>query len=90
MVIHEHEVVREATSFGQPVIEYAPQSQACGDFQRLADWLEDHPPHPGVEVEVLQSPRSRAATAVGHLPPIGTPRSPSAAAPTSSSERFVN
>lgn len=81
MVIHEHEVVREATSFGQPVIEYAPQSQVCGDFQRLADWLEDHPPHPGVEIEVLQSPRSRAATAVGHLPLVGTPGSPSAEAP---------
>jgi chromosome partitioning protein len=39
MVVNEDEVVREAASFGQPVIEYAPQSRAREDFEKLADWL---------------------------------------------------
>ncbi len=54
VVVHEDEVVREAASFGQPVVEYAPQSQARQDFEMLADWLEDHPPQPTVEVELLR------------------------------------
>jgi chromosome partitioning protein len=54
VVVHEDEVVREAASFGQPVIEYAPQSQARQDFDMLADWLEDHPPQPVVEVELMR------------------------------------
>jgi len=61
MVINEDEVVREAASFGQPVIEYAPQSQAREDFDKLADWLEDHPAQAEVRIEVMQGP--------GHLPP---------------------
>jgi chromosome partitioning protein len=45
LVIHEHDALREAASFGQPIIEYAPNSPACADFERLADWLiERRPP----------------------------------------------
>lgn len=40
--IHEHESLREAASFGQPIIEYAPNSPAHNDFEELADWLESH------------------------------------------------
>lgn len=54
VVVHEDEVVREATSFGQPVIEYAPHSRACTDLEQLADWLDEHPPQPGVQIEVMQ------------------------------------
>jgi chromosome partitioning protein len=53
VVIREHEVLREAASFGQPVLEYAPQSEACQDFEALADWLEEHHSRPGVQIEVL-------------------------------------
>ncbi len=56
VVVHEDEVVREATSFGQPVIEYAPESQACADLEKLADWLDDHPPKTDVEIEVVRTP----------------------------------
>jgi chromosome partitioning protein len=63
VVVHEDEVVREAASFGQPVIEYAPQSQARQDFDLLADWLEDHPPQPVVEVELLRDTAWRPAEA---------------------------
>lgn len=40
-VIHEHEALREAASYGQPVVEYAPDSAAERDFEDLADWLEE-------------------------------------------------
>jgi hypothetical protein len=46
-------VLREAASFGQPVLEYAPQSDACRDFEALADWLEEHHARPTVHIEVL-------------------------------------
>jgi len=38
-MIHEHDVLREAAGFGQPVTEYAPTSDARRDFDRLAEWL---------------------------------------------------
>jgi chromosome partitioning protein len=63
VVVHEDEVVREAASFGQPVIEYAPESQARRDFEALADWLEDHAPQPVVEVELLRDTAWRPAEA---------------------------
>lgn len=40
VVVHNHEVLREAASFGQAVTEYAPGSDAEVDFQVLAQWLE--------------------------------------------------
>jgi chromosome partitioning protein len=63
VVIHEHEVIREASSFGQPVIEYAPHSAAREDFEQLADWLEDHAPPPAVPVEVVAASHKQAAAA---------------------------
>lgn len=78
VVIHEDEVVREAASFGQPVIEYAPQSRAARDFGELADWLEDHAPPPLVQIEVAAAVRSPAdpgsQTAAPTSPEQGTPR----------------
>jgi chromosome partitioning protein len=53
VVIREHEVLREAASFGQPVLEYAPDSEACRDFEALADWLEEHHARPTSQIEVL-------------------------------------
>ncbi|MEE8154674.1 MAG: AAA family ATPase [Phycisphaerales bacterium] len=64
VVIGEHEVLREAVSFGQPVIEYAPQSSAAKEYEKLADWLEDHPPRRGVEIEVMMGRR------LGSNPPL--------------------
>jgi chromosome partitioning protein len=63
VVMHEDEIVREATSFGQPVIEYAPQSRARDDLEKLADWLEDHPPHTGVQIEVVGGIGDRSGSA---------------------------
>ncbi|MBC23076.1 MAG: hypothetical protein CMJ32_04065 [Phycisphaerae bacterium] len=44
VAIREHEVIREATSYGQPVLEYAPESGAMSDFNGLADWLLSNEP----------------------------------------------
>jgi chromosome partitioning protein len=52
VVIRADEAVKEAASFGQPVIEYAPDSPSRDDFERLAAWLEQHPPPRPVEIEV--------------------------------------
>ena len=43
LVIREHESLREAAGFGQPITEYAPGSEACRDFVLLVDWLEANP-----------------------------------------------
>ncbi len=40
VVVRNHEVLREAASFGQAVTEYAPGSDAETDFHVLAQWLE--------------------------------------------------
>lgn len=64
VVIREHEVLREAASFGQPVLEYAPDSEACRDFEALADWLEEHSTRPHAHIEVLPG-----AAAFGSAPP---------------------
>jgi chromosome partitioning protein len=52
-VIRDHETIREAASFGQPVIEFAKDSEADRDFEALVSWLEEiyTPPTPIVEVQ---------------------------------------
>ena len=77
VVIHEDEALREAASFGQPVLEYAPQSQAMRDFDQLADWLEEHAANPTVFIEVLTQQE------LLH-PGTGTPTGPGQTLPTSS------
>jgi chromosome partitioning protein len=51
-VIRDHETLREAASFGQPVCDFAPGSEAEQDFEDLVQWLEEiyTPPTPIVEV----------------------------------------
>lgn len=39
-VIRRDPKLKEAASFGQPVIEYAPTSQGARDYTALAEWLE--------------------------------------------------
>jgi chromosome partitioning protein len=41
-VIRDHAVLREAASFGQSVVEFAPGSPAHLDFRGLAAWLATH------------------------------------------------
>ncbi len=53
VVIREHEVLREAASYGEPVIDYAPSSEACKDYEALADWLEEHALQRSAQIEIL-------------------------------------
>lgn len=51
-IIHRDEKVREAATFGRPVVEYAPDSQAAHDYQALAAWLMGDPePQPEPEAQ---------------------------------------
>lgn len=43
VVIRDHAVLREAASFGQSVVEFAPGSPAHADFQALATWIQAQP-----------------------------------------------
>ncbi|MEX2218780.1 MAG: ParA family protein, partial [Phycisphaerales bacterium] len=38
-VIRRDVTLKEAASFGQPIIEYAPESAGAADYSALADWL---------------------------------------------------
>jgi hypothetical protein len=62
VVIHEHEELRAAASFGQPVIEYAPESTATSDYSALVDWLEEHATHSRPQIEVLTRDSVTSAT----------------------------
>jgi len=37
--VHRDEAVREALAMQQQLVDYAPHSQACDDFNQLATWL---------------------------------------------------
>jgi chromosome partitioning protein len=69
--IREHESLREAAGFGQPITEYAPGSSACEDFVRLVDWLLEHP---------VESTRNAAGATIALPTP---PAAPEPAEPTS-------
>lgn len=60
IVIRDHETLREAASFGQPVIEFSPGCDAEKDFVSLVDWLEEiyTPAAPLVEVQPVGSGRA--------------------------------
>jgi len=66
VVVREHEVLREAASFGQAVAEFAPQSAAHADFLALAEWLRAHPPAPRVINELSHGALAGTAISAGH------------------------
>ena len=60
-VIRDHETLREAASFGQPVINFAPDSEAERDFEALVAWLEEIYSPPAPIIEVASGTGGRAA-----------------------------
>ncbi len=60
-VIRDHETLREAVSFGQSVLDFAPGCEAEKDFEALVTWLEEKYSPPMPEVEVISATGGRAA-----------------------------
>ena len=62
--IRDHIEIREATAFGRAVIEHAPDSEASGDYQRLAAWIETEsaaviePPEAETDVPTIDEERT--------------------------------
>jgi hypothetical protein len=46
-VIRLDPLLKESASFGQPIVEYAPESAGAADYASLAAWLETVPATPG-------------------------------------------
>lgn len=42
VVIRRDTHLREAASFGQAIVDYAPASSGCADYTRLAEWVITH------------------------------------------------
>lgn len=78
VVIRDHDELRTAAGFGQPVVEYAPNSGAYEDFHRLADWLEAHSPEGHMQIEVMPAAQQvgDAATAAPASAHGGATRAP--------------
>jgi cellulose synthase operon protein YhjQ len=41
VIVHQDEAVREALAFDQPVLQYAPHSEATRDISELVAWVDD-------------------------------------------------
>ena len=62
MVINFNSKLKEAASFGQPISEYDAASRGMQDFEQLATWLQEHPPH---APEVFAAPTEAGAITAG-------------------------
>ena len=76
VVIRDHETLREAASFGQPVCEFAPGSEAEKDFESLVDWLEEVYTPPTPIVEIASGTGGRAAELAQRVASIQKQHSP--------------
>ncbi|HWB19969.1 MAG TPA: AAA family ATPase [Phycisphaerales bacterium] len=74
VVIREHTLLRESASFGQPIIEYAPDSEALADYTALVDWLEDHSLKPVLQVEIAPRVHTLTGDPAKDDPPQPAPR----------------
>jgi chromosome partitioning protein len=63
VVIRRDTHLREAASFGQAIVDYAPASSGCADYTRLAEWVATHwQVHGQVEAAIAESMASLIET----------------------------
>jgi chromosome partitioning protein len=60
--------LREAGSFGQPVIEYAPESTGAADYQGVAEWLLANQPAPSSRRSQAEPDGGALAEVAAELP----------------------
>jgi chromosome partitioning protein len=88
VTISYRESLREAASRGQSVVEYAPESEADGDFEALADWLLEQPASESLSASgpVRKPPSMRPpeplAPAAAAIAPVPSPAPVVSPAPT--------
>jgi chromosome partitioning protein len=87
VAIAARDALREAASRGQSVVEYAPESEADGDFEALATWLLEQPAsEPFAAAGPMRKPPSmRAPEPLSGPTPAAAPE-PEAAARTRAAE----
>lgn len=66
VVIHHDMALREAASFGLPVVDYAPDCPGARDYTTLAAWLTDIFQGPATPVPAPEAPRPTLPIAHGH------------------------
>lgn len=67
-VIRRDPVLKEASSFGQPAIDYNPLSAGAEDYSQLLGWLLSRPPGKGL-ADVAE-PASESPTGIRELKPL--------------------
>jgi chromosome partitioning protein len=55
-VIRYDQRLRESASFGQPIIEYAPESMGAQDYRGLAQWLAENRPSASLRRAAAEAP----------------------------------
>ena len=77
MVINFNSKLKEAASFGQPISEYDSASRGMQDFEQLATWLQEHPPH-APEVFAVPAEAGAVAPVAADVNPSGGAATPAA------------
>ncbi len=67
-VIRRDPVLKEASSFGQPAIDYNPQSAGAEDYSQLLGWLLSRPP--GKASADIAEPASESPAGIRELKPL--------------------
>lgn len=73
ITIREHEALREAASIGQPIQDFAPDSEAARDFAGLAEWVLGHEQ---TDIATERAQRLRDAPKDPEAPKEPTPTAP--------------
>lgn len=79
MVIHHDMALREAASFGLPVIEYAPDCPGARDYSSLADWIVARFNEPAPQPDAQPQAPAEPGEPTDQPAPASTPSEPAGA-----------